>query len=80
MIYNISYKIYHIKYRSFTLSLPPGAKIQLFSPHAEKKTLFSKIALNHVLTLRPDRARNFEVMAPKIMDLQTKNVFFMKKH
>ena len=28
--------------------------------------------------LRPDRAQNFVVMAQKIMDLQTKNLFYEK--
>ena len=32
------------------------------------------------MTLRPDRARNFEVTRPKIMDFQTKNIIFMRKH
>ena len=45
-----------------------------------EKSMILKIALNHVLMLRPDRARNFEVTRPKIMDFQTKNIIFMKKH
>ena len=52
-------------------------KFHKFHPSYEK-SLFSKIALNRVLTLRPDRARIFMVVAQKSWILKLVVFFFVK--